>query len=596
LQSQAGISLIYNAASGASNTAASAVTTALQDWKHRWVQRSLAGLGIRQSVLQPFEVNLTNIAKPNARQTMLWSKLLPMVMLIWAMTGAFYPAIDMVAGEKERGTLETLLCSPALRGEIVWGKLAAVTTFSMLTAILNTISMLSTGAMVFSQIGIGASSSMPPGTVLLLLAALFPLSIMFSAIALGLSAIARSSKEGQYYLMPMMMAIIPFVVLPTMPGITLSIGTSLIPVTGMFLLVGALVESQYMDALMHFPMVAGVTIACVAAVVRWTMRLFEDESVLFHGGQPFNASRMLGSIHENRQTFAKPNQAYALAVMILVGLFFGRLMFAGVPDGIAGLAKMVLGPQIGMILLPTLIIAGLCTRQMRIGLRLRMPTWNVLLFSVVLGFALHPVYMLLTRWVMIAYPISESAIASMRPLTDQMASTPWIYLVLLMAVVPAICEELAFRGFMFGGLLRDRQPFRAILVTAVLFGISHGVLQQSISATAMGFLLGWIAWRTGSVVPTILIHTINNTLSVSLPSIAEIDMPGKSFIFETTGDQFAYQPMWCLMCITFSMAILVIFGALRPDADEQSSVQEDESQSLANSATTGTFVLAAGAN
>jgi len=133
-------------------------------------------------------------------------------------------------------------------------------------------------------------------------------------------------------------------------------------------------------------------------------------------------------------------------------------------------------------------------------------------------------------------------------------------------------------------------------VTAVLFGISHGVLQQSISATAMGFLLGWIAWRTGSVVPTILIHTINNTLSVSLPSIAEIDMPGKSFIFETTGDQFAYQPMWCLMCITFSMAILVIFGALRPDADEQSSSQEDDSESLANSATTGTFVLAAGTN
>jgi len=594
--SQAEISLIYNAASGTSNTAASEVATALHGWKHRWVQRSLEGLGIRQSVLQPFEVSLTDIAKPNARQAMLWNKLLPMVMLIWAMTGAFYPAIDMVAGEKERGTLETLLCSPALRGEIVWGKLAAVTTFSMLTVILNTISMLATGAMVFSQIGIGESASMPPGAVLLLLAAMFPLSIMVSAVALGLSAIARSSKEGQYYLMPMMMVVIPLVVLPTLPGITLSIGTSLLPVTGMFLLVGALVESQYREALMHFPMVAGVTIACVAMVVRWTLRLFEDESVLFHGGQPFHASHLLASIRENRQTFAKPNQAYALAVMILVGLFFARLLFAGIPDGVSGLAKMVLGPQIGMILLPTLVIAAMCTRSMRIGLRLRMPTWNVLLFSVVLGFTLHPAYMLLTRWVMIAYPISESAMASMRPLTDQMASTPWIYLVLLMAVVPAICEELAFRGFLFGGLLRDRQPLRAILVTAVLFGISHGVLQQSISATVMGFLLGWIAWRTGSVVPTILIHTINNTLSVSLPSIAEIQMPGKAFVFEMTGDQFAYQPMWCLMCIAFSMAILVIFGALRTDVDEQSSSQAEDAPTLANSANAGTFTLVPGTN
>ncbi len=591
---QSGVSLVYNAVSGTSNSAAATVNTALQAWKNRWVQQSLKGLGIGEAVLQPFEVSLADIAKPHARQTLFWSKLLPMVMLIWAMTGAFYPAIDMVAGEKERGTLETLLCSPALRGEIVLGKLATVTTFSMLTAVLNTISMLSTGAMVFSQIGIGEPAVMPLWIVVLLLAAMFPLSIIFSGIALGLSAMARSSKEGQYYLMPMMMAIIPFVVLPSMPGISLNIGTSLIPVTGMFLFVRSLIESNYATALVHLPMIAGVTIACAALVVRWTMRLFENESVLFHGGQPFNPGRMLDSIRENRQTYAKPNQAYALAVVILVGLFFGRLMFSGVPDGVSGFAKMVLGPQVGMILLPSLIIAAVCTRRMRIGLRLRMPTWNVLLFSVVLGFAIHPAYMLLTRWVMVAYPVSESAMAAMRPLTDQMAATPWIYLVLLMAVVPAVCEELAFRGFMFGGLLRDRQPFRAILVTAVLFGVSHGVLQQSISATVMGFLLGWIAWRTGSVLPTILIHTINNTLSVSLPSIAEMDLPGKSFIFETTGDQFAYQPMWCLMCITFSMAIMVIFGSLNPNADEQSSLQEDDAQSLANSQNTITYKLAPG--
>jgi sodium transport system permease protein len=594
--SQPGISLVYNTASGASNSAVTVATSALGAWKHLLVQRSLEGLGIGHAVLQPFEVALADVAKPNARQTMFWSKLLPMVMLIWAMTGAFYPAIDMVAGEKERGTLETLLCSPALRGEIVLGKLAAVTTFSMLTAVLNTISMLSTGAMVFSQIGVGEPATMPLWTVMLLLAAMFPLSIMFSGIALGLSAMARSSKEGQYYLMPMMMAIIPFVVLPSMPGVSLSIGTSLIPVTGMFLFVRSIIESHYVVAIVHLPMVSGVTIACVALVVRWTMRLFENESVLFHGGQPFNPGRVLDSIRESRQTYAKPNQAYALAVVILVGLFFGRLMFVGVPDGLSGLAKMVLGPQVGMILLPSIVIAAVCTRRMRIGLRLRMPTWNVVLFSAVLGFALHPAYMLLTRWVTVAYPISESAMASMRPLTDQMAATPWIYLVLLMAVVPAICEELAFRGFMFGGLLRDRQPFRAILVTAVLFGVSHGVLQQSISATVMGLLLGWIAWRTGSVVPTILIHAINNSLSVSLPSIAEMDFPGKSFMFEMTGDQFAYQPMWCLMCVTFSIAILVIFGALRGDPDEQSSTEEADAEPLATGRDAGTFAMVPGTN
>ncbi len=151
-------------------------------------------------------------------------------MLIWAMTGAFYPAIDLVAGEKERGTLETLLCSPALRSEIVWGKLATVTTFSMLTAILNAGSMLVTSSFVFKQIGVagGTIGSPPLAPMLWLLVALVPLSALFSALALAVAALARSSKEGQYYLMPLMMVTLPLVLLPMLPGTTLSLGVNFI--------------------------------------------------------------------------------------------------------------------------------------------------------------------------------------------------------------------------------------------------------------------------------------------------------------------------------------------------------------------------------
>jgi sodium transport system permease protein len=68
----------------------------------------------------------------------LWSKILPFVLMVWALTGAFYPAIDLCAGEKERGTLETLLSSPALRTEIVWGTLTVMTF--MATSLLNLLS------------------------------------------------------------------------------------------------------------------------------------------------------------------------------------------------------------------------------------------------------------------------------------------------------------------------------------------------------------------------------------------------------------------------------------------------------------------------
>ena len=90
---------------------------------------------------QPFTVVNTDVAAEGSRQAAVWSKILPFIVLVWALTGAFYPAIDLCTGEKERGTLETLLCSPALRSEIVCGKLMTVILFSFATALLNLISM-----------------------------------------------------------------------------------------------------------------------------------------------------------------------------------------------------------------------------------------------------------------------------------------------------------------------------------------------------------------------------------------------------------------------------------------------------------------------
>ena len=83
-----------------------------------------------------------------SRRAAFWSKVLPFVVFIWALTGAFYPAVDLCAGEKERGTLETLLSSPAERSEIVMGKLLTIMGFSSATSLLNLLSMAITGTAV----------------------------------------------------------------------------------------------------------------------------------------------------------------------------------------------------------------------------------------------------------------------------------------------------------------------------------------------------------------------------------------------------------------------------------------------------------------
>lgn len=570
LSPDASIQLLYNVGSDQSMVARDRVRSILGKWRGGWVQDRLVKSGIDTTLLSPFQLDDIDIAPERTREAAFWSKLLPFIMLVWAMTGAFYPAIDLVAGEKERGTLETLLCSPALRSEIVWGKLGAVSTFSILTAILNAGSMLLTSSFVFKQMGVGGGTigAPPMAPMAWLFVALIPLSLLFSALALAVAAMAKSSKEGQYYLMPLMMVTLPLVLLPMLPGTTLSAGTSLIPVTGMFLMVRALVEGQFAFALLHLPMVFGVTAGCLWLAVTWVRRQFDSERVLFGAGDQWELSKWVRHLWRDRQTAASPAQAYACGAIIIVALFFGKLAVTGMPQGLAGISKMVLMPQIGLILAPALLMATMLTTSLRSSLRIRMPHWTALPLSVLLGVTLHPMYVMLAEWISYTYPISEQAAAAMKPFTDQISAAPWLTVLFLMALVPAICEELAFRGFIFGGLIRERGRLRAVVVTALLFGISHGVLQQSIAATIMGLLLGWIALRTGSVLPGILIHFTNNALSVSMERIAEGQWEGAVMFLTVTESGPSYQPMWIVTSAGIALTCLLYFATLRPRIDE----------------------------
>lgn len=564
------IELLYNIASDQSMVARDRLTVIINKWEGNWVRQRLSQSGINVALLSPVKLTDIDIAPASTREAAFWSKLLPFIMLVWAMTGAFYPAIDLVAGEKERGTLETLLCSPALRVEIVWGKLAAVTTFSMMTALLNASSMLVTSSFVFKQMGVGGGDigSPPMKPMLWLLVALVPLSALFSALALAVAAMAKSSKEGQYYLMPLMMVTLPLVLLPMLPGTTLTAGTSMIPVTGMFLLVRSLVEGQYLIALWHVPMVAGVTAACLWLAVLWAKRQFEDESVLFGGNDQWELSGWVQHLWRDRQMAASPAQAFSCGIIILVGLFFSRLVTTEVPSSLGGIAKLVLLPQIGLILAPTLMMATVLTTSLRQSLRIRLGNVATLPMAILLAVSLHPTYVLLASWIGYMYPISEQAVIAMKPFSDQISVAPLGTVILLMAVVPAICEELAFRGFIFGGLVRSRGRLRAVLVTAVMFGISHGVLQQSIAATVMGLLLGYVSLKTGSVLPTILIHVTNNAISVSLQRIADSSFAATRFIVNSTETGPAYHPLWIVVSMALATTCLLYFANLRPNDDD----------------------------
>ena len=77
-----------------------------------------------------------------------------------------------------------------------------------------------------------------------------------------------------------------------------------------------------------------------------------------------------------------------------------------------------------------------------------------------------------------------------------------------------IMEEICFRGLILDGLLKTRcRPWLAILISALLFALLHGLGANFVTAMLFGILVGWLYWRTGSIIPGIIIHITNNSLT-----------------------------------------------------------------------------------
>ncbi len=578
-----GLHLIANLARDHSQIASQRLNAILGQWKRDWTADQLADAGVNPRLVEPLQLAEMDTAESSVKRAMLWSKVLPFVMLVWALTGAFYPAIDLCAGEKERGTLETLLSSPARRREIVWGKLLTISVFSVGSALLNLMSMHVTAGLIVKQLGAAggdrlaeALGPMPFSALGWLVLLLIPMAAFFSALALAVAALARSTKEGQYYLMPLLLVTLPLVALPMLPSLELNLGTSLVPVAGAVFLVRSLIEGDYSAALVHLPIVMIVTLCCCALSIRWAIRQFESESVMFREADRWNLKLWVHHLWRDRGKTASPPEALLCGIIIIVAMFFAQFAAGSSLFNWRSFVISTSVVQIAIILMPAILMAAFLTKSIRHSLRIHRVQPTHLAAAVLLGIALHPSYMVLGSAISSVYSLSSETQAALEMVQTTIFNQPLWAVLLLMAVLPAICEELTFRGFIFGGLLHQGGVLRAIVVSALFFGFTHSVLQQSLAACVMGLLLGIVAWRTGGVICTIVIHLINNTLSIGL---AHLSANGASIsplfdwaVVEGPGG-WEYSPQWITMSVMFSVALLFVI-ARRDEATRRVATAE----------------------
>ena len=208
---------------------------------------------------------------------------LPYIFIIFGFMGSIYPALDLGAGEKERGTLETILSSPASRFDIVMGKFLVVVLFSIATAFL---AMLGVLIMVYqflptieTNITQTVMDMLGPRRIIIIMSMVLPVSAFFAAVALAISIFARSFKEAQSMMAPLNIIIILPAMIGMLPGFKLSAVTAAIPILNLSLATKAILGGSadpilIAEVYLSLFFLAGVSIY---GCVKW----FNREETLF---------------------------------------------------------------------------------------------------------------------------------------------------------------------------------------------------------------------------------------------------------------------------------------------------------------------------
>jgi sodium transport system permease protein len=271
-----------------SSLGAERIEKSLKEYRDSVVKDRLAAKNVAASVLTPFSIEQQNVAPPEKVSGATVGGFIGYLVVLLCMTGAMYPAIDLTAGEKERGTMETILSSPISRLDLVLGKFFLVLSAALATAALSVFSM-GVSFSVLSRLNASSDNGRGESAALLLqlgpkaVASIFlmalPLAVLFSAVLMTIALFAKSHKEAQSYLTPMTFLVVIPAVASLLPGVDLTPKLALVPILNT-----SLVCKEIMTGTYHWNSIALIFVStCVYAAVALflAVKTFQRESVLF---------------------------------------------------------------------------------------------------------------------------------------------------------------------------------------------------------------------------------------------------------------------------------------------------------------------------
>lgn len=498
----------YLSSVSASSTAASRMMTVLEDYREKLRKDAIMENGLDvETVLYPIHATEVDLSTNEESFGNLIGSILPFLMVVSILMGALYPAIDATAGEKERGTLETLLTLPVSNLQLIISKFLAVSTVASVSALLNFISVGIIGVFLYQSLSLGSVSHMDINVVsflpalCLMLLCVVVFAMLMSALCLCICIFAKSFKEAQNYTTPLLIVVMLVSYIGVIPDLTLDSTYAMIPIANVVLLVKDIFMFQYNFANLFLVLMINVVYSFLAVFL--LSKIYNSESILFGEG----GSVKLFESRANMKKGQMPGIGDAcllLSVSLLALVYIGSIATAKL--GFAGVVV-----EQFLFLLLTLGFAWYMKADCKRLFSLHAPQIRHLLGGFFLWVGTYAAMLLLSIPLAKIFPESVS---TMEQVSQWFQEQPFFLLFFVIAILPAICEEMLFRGFLFGTFQNKWKGICAIVVSGVIFGVYHMSIIKAITISIFGFALAYSVYCSGSIFVSMAMHLCNNGLSV----------------------------------------------------------------------------------
>lgn len=477
--------------------------------KHRAEQNvKEAGLSV-EKMLYPVKVSLKDRSSSESAIGSILGSIIPFLMITSILMGAMYPAIDATAGEKERGTLETLLTLPVGNMELIMSKFLSVATIAVVSVFINVLSMGGIAFYLYATInslaehaGTFHAGSFVPA-ILISVVCVIAFALFMSAVVMCICAFAKSFKEANNYITPLTLVILLTAYIGFIPNIELTKVTALVPIANICLLMKELLVFKYDFTSILLVLLSNVFYAFISV---WVLsKIYNSESILF--GESLSGIKLF----ERRKNISKgslPSVSESLLVLVVALLL---MVYVG---GLMSLKNPVMGvimPQMFVGLLPVLACVYIKADMKKVFL-IKPPRPGQMLGAFLLWLGAGSGALVFSNLLSMLFPDSS------QNLNDEymaiLDGIPFVGGLLLIALLPAVCEELMYRGYIFTALKQKMSLKKAVLFVSFLFGLSHLSLIKLIPTMLLGVAFAYAAEKTGSIFVSSMMHFLNNGLSV----------------------------------------------------------------------------------